>query len=159
MRVLLLTNLKRRGLRVTLNGLVDHDGKETPLTMNKKTASVVLLSIVLFFGLFVIFRPMNARPSGYWTGLIIGIVLGVLTCFYMATTWETNSDKSHFSSNMLESRLRWMPIVVVIGLLVGRIVINLVTPEIEVLITNCVFSWFILVALYLVARNWSRFPQ
>ena len=54
------------------------------------------------------------------------------------------------------SQSKWMPISVIGGLLFAHFVLNIFTPKIEMLITNVVFSWFIVTMTFLGVLAWVK---
>lgn len=122
--------------------------------MSRRTARITLICIALFFGLFIVFRPTDEpKESLYWLSLAIGSVLGSITCILMVLVWRPVATNNNSARDLFNSRLRWMPLVVVGGLVAGRFAMTALPSELEILLTNCVLSWLIVTVAYLVIRS------
>ena len=121
---------------------------------NRKNAKIVLICIAIFFGLFLVFRPLDSlRETSYWIGLGIGTVAGIVTSIYMMVTWKTDLDPNRFIENNRDRRLQWMPIVVILGLLGGQLAVRQLPMETEIAVTNCILMWLILAIVSLLLKS------
>ena len=120
---------------------------------NRRNAKIGLLCIVIFFGLFLVFRPLDIpKETPYWVGLGIGTLAGIVTSIYMMYTWKTDLDPNRFIENNRDRRLRWMPIVVILGLLGGQLAVRQLPMETEIAVTNCILMWLILAIVSLLLK-------
>jgi drug/metabolite transporter (DMT)-like permease len=121
---------------------------------NRRNAKIGLLCIVIFFGLFLVFRSLDSpKETPYWIGLGIGILAGIITSIYMMYTWKTDLDPNRFIENNRDRRLRWMTIVVILGLLGGQLAVRQLPMETEIAVTNCILMWLILTIVSLVLKS------
>lgn len=124
--------------------------------MSVKQAKIFVFFFSLFFALFLIFRPMDVpRDWFYWLSLLLGSSLGIVTCSLVNNKWlanpSANSNSQAASTNNPQSK--WITIVAIVGLVSGNIVASIFSPQAEILITNFVLSWLVVVLFYLGVRR------
>lgn len=123
--------------------------------MSVKQAKIVIFFLSFFFALFLIFRPMDVPKDWfYWLSLLLGSSLGIVTCSLVNNKWSAhpnaNSNSQAASTNNLQSKR--ITIIAIVGLISGNIVASIFSPQAEILITNFVLSWLVVV-LYL---SWCK---
>ncbi|MFO7684117.1 MAG: hypothetical protein R6X34_29140 [Chloroflexota bacterium] len=112
---------------------------------NIKAAGIMLVGLSLFFGIFIFSRFLDdGQNIGFWIGIFIGGGLGVLTCFLLIINLRSKNE-----TKKTPAQFQLLPIAVIGGLLFAHFVLNIFTPEIEMLITNILMSWFIVTMLFI----------
>ncbi|MBK7894471.1 MAG: hypothetical protein WAS33_11655 [Candidatus Promineifilaceae bacterium] len=124
--------------------------------MSVKQAKIVVFFLSFFFALFLIFRPLDVpRDWFFWLSLLLGSSLGIVTCSLVNNKWSAhppaNSNSQATSTNNPQSK--WITIVAIVGLISGNIVASIFSPQAEILVTNFVLSWLLVVLFYLGVRR------
>ena len=125
---------------------------------SRKLVIIGSVLLIIFIVLLFIFNPKrNTSSPDYWIGLVIGGVLGTLSCIYIAKAWEPIGIRSQNDPHNNDSS-RWMPISVGAGIIVMRI-ISWILPEYTTVLGNCLVSWVFIVLSYFVYQIWVRHPK
>ncbi len=128
--------------------------------MERERITGAVLGIVLILSLgflwFLALTIGNTPQLFYW-GLLIGTVLGVVTCFYLASTWDPiNLRPSNPRTKKADGRIFWL---VPIGIILARIFPQLLGEEISALVDGCGLSWFALTVGYMSIQAWRHRPR
>ncbi len=126
---------------------------------NRKLVINGSILLLAFFGLLFIFNPEKKIESpGYWIGILVGGVTGVLSCIYMKIAWGPIDIRSPNDSRNNMENSNWMPISVVAGIIVSRI-ISFALPEYAPAIGNCFTSWIFITLGYYTFQIWRKRPK
>ena len=107
---------------------------------NIKVASIGVIGLAIFFGIFMFSRFLEAgQHIEFWIGILVGSGLGFLTWFFLIIDMKSTNK----TTKKIPLQFQSLPIAVIGGLLFAHFVLNIFTPKIEMLITNIIGSWFI----------------
>lgn len=128
--------------------------------MRSNRATVVALGIVLILSIWFIFLLSFLSGSVYahflW-GVLIGSILGIATCFYLASTWDpVNLRPIDPNTKKADNKIFW---VVPIGIILARLLPDLVGKEITDLIVSCVLVWITFTIGYMTIQGWRYRPK
>ena len=103
--------------------------------------------------LLALFTEPN-KTVNYWIGILFGGIVGILTVTYMMVNKIVDPEQAKYTfRERIESP--WIIISVVGGLLLGRVVIQLLSTDLEVLFISFMLTWIILVFSYISLKVWK----
>ena len=109
---------------------------------------VVLALDAFLISLIMLNYPADTRPLGYWLSLSFGAMFGILTCLYLRIVWDPHSLELK-DPNARTADPRWMPIVVIGGIIFARLVLGSLDTEITIAFVNIGFAWVIITLGYI----------
>lgn len=128
--------------------------------MGNNRAAGVALGIVLLLGMWLVFLLSFLSGSTYvhfFWGVLSGSILGIATCFYLASTWDpSNLHPFNPNTKKVDGRIFW---VVPIGIILARLLPSLVGKEITDLIVSCVMVWITFTIGYMTIQGWRYRPK
>ena len=112
---------------------------------NRKMAIIVMVSVLILVALLFVFNPRAETSTiSYRLGLLIGSVPGILTCLYLYIVWDPK-NLSLRNPNARKANSHWMPLVVIASIIIARISTEILSPEINIVLTNCIFVAVVIV--------------
>jgi len=134
--------------------------------MQSRTFIIITFSAIslltCLFTLHLLLLEGSSREI--WAGLIAGSSLGVWCCIYFnniinKSIANRNKKNVNIVSNTNHSASRWMIPAAIGGMLLARLVSNLLEPGIQDLINNAVFAWIIITFSYAAFVAWWYLPK
>ncbi len=129
---------------------------------NLSTRTAAILVFILVLTLFCFLITMNissgyVQNSFYW-GILIGILPGTASWLYLYSTWDpVNLQPKNENIKTLDPK--WIPLVVVLGLVFSRITEYLFPAVINQLINGFLVSWIFMGVGYMIIQAWKHRPN
>jgi hypothetical protein len=119
------------------------------VTDNRK-AAISLLFIGILCILIIIGYP--DKSINYGLGLVTGTALGILSCLYIRKINSGVSKPEIPNKGSVNSI--WMPISVIGGMILARVIFGLIDYQLETILLNAVLSWITLTFSYISWKVW-----
>ena len=127
--------------------------------MEQNRTTLAVSGIVLILGLWFIYflNFLSGDMQAAFYGMLVGIALGIATCFRMAKTWDpVNLRPVDPNTKRAGGWIFW---TVPIGIILARILPRLVGEEITDLLAGCGLMWGTLLFGYMSIQVWRHRPR
>lgn len=127
--------------------------------INERIAAILIFALVLtcFLGLLLLTMLTGRMPAIFYWGGLIGIVFGIGTWFYLAQTWDPINMRPKNEKDRADLRKLWW--VVPGGLVLARLLPQLVGQNVTDLLAGMVVTWLFLTLGYAIFQLWRHYPR